>query len=49
MSKVLVYQDIIKNGLSFLDKEDIDQIFVNLIKKDKDITESCHSLVNKNL
>ncbi len=35
----LVYQDVrIKNILPFMDEEDIDQIFVNLLKENKDIT-----------
>ncbi len=39
-SEDLVYQDIrIRNILPFLDEDDLDQLFVNLLKENKDIAE----------
>ena len=39
-SKDLIYQEIkMKNILPFLEEEDIDQLFVNLLKDNRDITE----------
>lgn len=36
----LVYQDVrIKNILPFMDEEDMDQLFVNLLKENKEITD----------